>query len=250
MISGKKIYFASDLHLGIPDREGSVARERKFIRWLDSVSADAAEIHLLGDVFDFWFEYKHSVPRGHVRLLGRLAELCDSGLPIYWHIGNHDMWIFDYIPDEVGVEMIYEPIVKDYNGKTFYLAHGDGLGPGDRGYKMVKKIFRNRLCQWLFARLHPNFGISLANYFSRGSRASEPESEKTFQGEENEWLVIHSKSVLETQEIDFFVYGHRHIPLDIDLGKGSRYINLGDWIHHFSYAVFDGETMSLKYFKE
>lgn len=249
MSTQQKVYFVSDLHLGIPDRERSLEREKKFIRWLDMASKDAKEIHLMGDVFDFWFEYKRAVPRGHVRLLGRLAELCDSGLPIYWYLGNHDMWIFDYIPTEVGVKMVNEPITREWGGKKFYLAHGDGLGPGDHGYKMLKKVFRNRMCQWLFARLHPNFGIWLADSSSRYSRSTEPPTEQQFLGQENEWLVIYSKEMLQKEHYDYFIYGHRHLPLDIELKGGSRYINLGEWISQFRYAVFDGQELSLLEFE-
>ena len=165
-----KIYFISDFHLGVPDYERSLDREKKIVRWLEFIKTDAAELYLLGDVFDFWFEYKHAVPRGYVRLLGKLAELSDSGIKIHYFTGNHDMWVFDYIPKEIGATLYREPVIRTYGEKKFFIGHGDGLGPGDHGYKFIKKIFASKTCQWLFARFHPNFGTWLANYFSRKSR--------------------------------------------------------------------------------
>lgn len=248
MKAGRKIYFASDLHLGVPDYESSLIREKKFVNWLDSIKIDAEEIHLVGDVFDFWFEYKSVVPRGFVRLLGKIAELSDSGIKIFWYLGNHDMWIFDYIPKELGVTMLDGEVSREFNGKRFHIAHGDGLGPGDNGYKFLKKVFRSPLCQWLFARLHPNFGIGLADTFSRRSREIEVDKDAIFLGEEKEWLLIHSKEILKTQQVDYFIYGHRHYPLDLEIGEKTRCVNLGDWITHFTYAVFDGENLELKSF--
>lgn len=243
---GKKIYFASDHHLGVPTYEKSLQREKLFVKWLEEVRHDAAEIYIVGDLFDFWFEYKTAVPRGFVRVLGKLAEISDSGIPITLFTGNHDMWIFDYLPKEIGVTLYREPIEKEWNGKTFYIGHGDGLGPGDHGYKFIKKVFRNKFLQWCFARLHPNFGIGLANYFSRSSRAKTGESDAKFLGEENEWLAIYCKEILEKQHFDYFIFGHRHLPLDIELPKNSRYVNLGDWIKYYTYGVFDGEHLELK----
>jgi UDP-2,3-diacylglucosamine hydrolase len=243
----KKIYFASDLHLGVPDRTSSLRREKKFVAWLEEVRKDAEEIHLVGDVFDFWFEYAKAVPKGYTRLFGKLAEICDSGIPVYMYLGNHDMWMFGYLPEEIGVQVIDGPVERTWYGKNFYIAHGDGLGPGDYGYKFIKNVFRNRLCQWLFARLHPNFGIGLADFFSRRSREGESLEEKEFMGEEKEWLIIHSKTeAKKNPELDFFVYGHRHLPMEIDLDNGARCVNLGDWIVHFTYAEFDGENLFLK----
>lgn len=245
----KKIYFISDFHLGVPDREKSLEREQKIVRFLDSIRKDVDELYLLGDVFDFWFEYKTVVPRGYVRLLGKIAEFTDAGIPVYYFTGNHDMWTFDYLQKELNVEIHRKPIEKEYNGKRFYIGHGDGLGPGDHGYKFIKKVFASPLCQWLFARLHPNFGIGLANYFSRKSRIATGTSDEKFLGEEKEWLVIHSKELLEKKHYDFLIFGHRHLPLDITINGKSRYINLGDWIRYDSYAEFDGESLRLLYFK-
>lgn len=246
---GKKIYFASDLHLGVPNYEESLKREKHFVRWLDEVRQDASEIFIVGDLFDFWFEYKHAVPRGFVRVLGKLAELTDSGLPIHMFTGNHDMWIFDYLPKETGVTLYREPIEREWNKKRFLIGHGDGLGPGDHGYKFIKKAFANKFLQWSFARLHPNLGIGLANYFSRSSRAKTGDSDAAFLGEENEWLAIYAKEVLKEKYFDYFVFGHRHLPLEIDLTSTSKYINLGDWIKYYTYGVFDGKEMHLKMYK-
>lgn len=243
---GKKIYFASDQHFGAPNPAESKKRETHFIQWLDEIKNDCQILYLVGDLFDFWFEYKTVVPRGHVRLLGKLAELSDSGIKIHFFTGNHDMWVFDYLPEEIGMELHHEPIEREYNGKQFYIGHGDGLGPGDHGYKFIKKVFRNKLCQWLFARLHPNFGIGLANYFSRSSRAATGGNDKTYLGEENEWLAIYAKEKLQEKHYDYFVFGHRHLPLDLTIGENSRYINLGDWISDFTYAIFDGSKLTLE----
>jgi UDP-2,3-diacylglucosamine hydrolase len=245
VIPGKKIYFASDFHLGVPDYEKSLIREKKIVQWLNSIKKDAEELYLLGDVFDFWFEYKTVVPRGYVRLLGKLAEISDAGIPIYYFTGNHDMWTFDYLEKELKIKIYREPIQKEYNGKKFYIGHGDGLGPGDHGYKFIKKVFASPVSQWLFARLHPNFGIGIAEYFSKKSRIATGISDEKFLGEEKEWLIIHSKELLERKHYDYLIFGHRHLPLDIKINESSRYINLGDWIKYFSYGVFDGEEFKL-----
>jgi len=243
--ANKKIYFASDFHLGVPNFEESMKREKRIVQWLEEIRHDAEEIYLMGDVFDFWFEYKHAVPRGYIRLLGKIAEITDSGIPVYFFTGNHDMWLFDYLPQQLGVTIYREPITKIFNNKKFYLGHGDGLGPGDRGYKFIKKVFANKVCQWLFARLHPNFGLGIANFWSRRSRVANSPKDEQFSGEENEWLVIYAKEVLQKEHFDYFIFGHRHLPLDIQLPDNSRYINLGEWVNYNTYAVFDGEKLSL-----
>lgn len=249
MKPNKKIYFASDFHLGVPTYEKSLEREKKIIRWLESIRHDAEEIYLMGDVFDFWFEYKTVVPRGYVRLLGKLAELSDSGIKLHYFTGNHDMWTFDYLEKELNTTIYRAPIERTYSNKTFYIGHGDGLGPGDHGYKFIKKVFASPICQWLFARLHPNFGIGLANYFSKKSRIATGNSDEKFLGEENEWLVIYSKEILAKKHFDYLIFGHRHLPLDITINEKSRYINLGDWIRYFTYGVFDGSNFELKTFE-
>lgn len=244
--SGGTIYFASDFHLGAPDYKTSLVREKKIVAWLNSIQDDASEIFLVGDIFDFWFEYKKAIPKGYVRLLGKLAELADSGIKIHIFTGNHDMWIFDYLPQEIGAELYKEPIQIERQGKKLFIGHGDGLGPGDRGYKFLKKVFANKVCQWLFARLHPNFGIGLADYFSKSSRAKTGDQDSKFLGEENEWLAVYSKEVLEKEHFDFFIFGHRHLPLEIKLTEQSSYVNLGDWLHHYTYGVLRNGKLSLE----
>ena len=249
MKPGEKIYFASDFHLGIPNLKETHARERRLVQWLETIEKDAAALYLVGDVFDFWFEYKRAVPKGFTRLLGKLAELSDGGLPIKFFKGNHDMWVFGYLRDEIGLEIISDLEDVTINGKRLIIGHGDGLGPGDGGYKFIRKVFRNPVSQWLFARIHPNLGIRIADYWSRKSRLADGGTIPGYLGEEKEWLVQYCKQRLQTEHIDFFIFGHRHVPLDIQLNENSRYINLGDWIHHNSFAYFDGETVTLDYFK-
>lgn len=244
--AGKKIYFVSDLHLGVPHMQASLERERLFVKWLDEVAQDAAELFIVGDLFDFWFEYRHAVPRGYVRTLGKLASLCDSGIPVQLFTGNHDMWIFDYLPRELGVQVHREPISRQWNGKQFYIGHGDGLGPGDYGYKVIKRIFSSPVLQWAFARLHPNFGIGLALFLSRRSRAHTGDSDARYLGPEREWLIQYCHQVLAQQSFDYFIFGHRHLPIEHKLNaQGSRYVNLGDWLRYYTYGVFDGQELRL-----
>ncbi len=248
-----KIYFASDFHLGIPDSKRSLVRERKLIEWIDQCLPDCQELYLMGDVFDFWFEYKTVVPKGYVRLLGKLAELTDRGIPVHLFTGNHDIWAFDYLHEEVGISLHRDPEIKTYNGKTFYLAHGDGLGPGDNGYKFLKKVFSNRFNQWLFRWLHPDIGARMALYFSHKSRLAnsiKDQKEEYRKDLEEEMLYQFSRDLLKKGEkIDYFVFGHRHLPTDIHLENNSRLIILGDWLINFTYAEFDGNDITLKYFK-
>lgn len=246
VISNKKIYFLSDFHLGAPDAEKSLVREKKIVHFLESIRYNAREIFILGDIFDFWYEYKYVVPKGSVRLLGKLAQLSDEGIKIHFFIGNHDMWMKDYFEKELNIPVYYDPATFEYNQKKFYVGHGDGLGPGDNGYKFIKKVFRNPVCRWFFGWLHPTVGISIANYFSRKSRVKTGNTDEHFLGEDNEWLIIYCKEILQKEFYDYFVFGHRHYPIDFKLPKGSRYINLGDWIKNFTYAVFDGNDMELK----
>ncbi|MFN5845539.1 MAG: UDP-2,3-diacylglucosamine diphosphatase [Flavobacteriia bacterium] len=240
------IYFASDFHLGVPSYEKSLDREKAIVSWLDHIAPSAKEIFLVGDLFDFWFEYKHAIPKGFVRLQGKIAELADSGIPIHVFTGNHDMWIFDYLPKELGIQLHREPVIREFNGKKFLIGHGDGLGPGDRGYKFIKKVFQNKFCQWCFARLHPNFGIWLANYSSRTSRAATGQEDEIFLGKENEWLYIYCQEVLQNEHFDYFIFGHRHLPLRLELTDRSTYLNLGDWIKYRTYLIFDGEKAEVK----
>ena len=244
-----KIYFASDQHFGAPTPELSFPREHKFIQWLDVVKQDADAIFLLGDLFDFWFEYKTVVPKGFVRVLGKLAEIKDSGIPIYFFVGNHDLWMSDYFKKELNIPVYYDNQEFTFNGKTFLIGHGDGKGPGDMGYKRMKKIFTAPLSKWLFRWLHPDVGVRLAQYLSVKNKLISGAEDVKYLGEDNEWLVQYCKRKLETKQYNFFVFGHRHLPLEIELTPDSKYINLGDWIGYFTYGVYDGEKMELKEFK-
>ncbi|HLV63808.1 UDP-2,3-diacylglucosamine diphosphatase [Galbibacter sp.] len=246
---GKKVYFASDNHLGAPTQKQSLVREKKFVRWLDTVSKDAAVIFLLGDLFDFWFEYKTVVPKGFTRTLGKLAELSDAGIPIYYFVGNHDLWMNGYFQQELNIEVFHQPKEFQFNDKTFFIGHGDGLGPGDKGYKRMKKLFTNPVAKWFFKWLHPDLGVRLAQYLSVKNKLISGDEDVTFLGEDKEWLVQYAKRKLEQKHRDYFVFGHRHLPLEIALGDQSHYINLGDWIQYYTYGVFDGESMKLKTFE-
>jgi UDP-2,3-diacylglucosamine hydrolase len=240
-----KIYFASDFHLGAPNHISSLKREDIIVKWLNDVSADADEIILLGDIFDFWFEYKTVIPKGFSRLAGTLAALSDKGIRLRIFTGNHDLWMKDYFTHEFNAVIHKKPVFLNFGNKTFYLAHGDGLGPGDYGYKFINMIFRCRLCQWLFRWLHPDIGIRFANFCSRISRSAEGKYSKMFL-EEKEWLVIHSRKILSNNNnIDYLIYGHRHYPIIYNLNERSKYVNLGDMITNFSYAAFDGSEITL-----
>lgn len=246
---GKKIYFLSDIHLGAPDHEASLQREKRMVKFLDEIKNDAEIIFILGDLFDFWYEYKKVVPKGYVRILGKLAALTDSGITIYFFVGNHDMWMNGYFEKELNIDVFHDPKQFEFNGKQFLIGHGDGLGPGDHRYKFMKKIFRNKFSQSLFGMLHPSAGIGLADYFSRKSRAAAGNEEQHFLGEEKEWLISFAKEELKKHSIDFFIFGHRHLPIEYKLNDQSVYINLGDWIRYNSYAVFDRGAVSLKYYQ-
>ena len=248
MAEHKKIYFLSDFHLGAPNHASSLIREKKIIRFLEEIRHDAEEIFILGDLFDFWYEYRKVVPKGFVRILGKLADLTDSGIPIHFFVGNHDMWMKDYFNTELNIPVYFEPVPFTRHGKKFLIGHGDGLGPGDHGYKFIKKIFRNKTCQWLFGILPPFVGIGLANYFSHKSRVQTGLNDEEFLGEDKEWLISYCRDVLKRETYDYFVFGHRHLPIDFTLNGSSRYINLGDWIKYDSYAVFDGDNMELNYY--
>lgn len=247
--SNKKIYFASDFHLGVPDHETSLAREKKIVAWLDIIKHDAHAIFLLGDIFDFWFEYKHAVPKGFIRFQGKLAELRDRGIPVYFFTGNHDMWMFDYFSKELGIVIYREPLELNIGQHKLLIGHGDGLGPGDATYKILKTIFNSSFCQWLFQWIHPNLGMGLAHYWSRKSRIANMKREEKFQGEENEFLLTWCREKEKTDHHDLYIFGHRHLPLDLGVGENSRYINLGEWVHFSPFAVYDGHTAELKSFE-
>lgn len=248
----KKTYFASDFHLGIDARVSSRERERQVVRWLETCAADAEAIYLVGDLFEFWHEYRTAIPKGSTRLLGCLARLRDDGLPIFAFTGNHDLWMYGYFEAELGIPVFKKPIQREIHGKQFFIGHGDGLGPGDLGYKLMKKVFTNPACQWLFRWIHPDWGIRLANFSSGRSRAATPPEEFSWLGEEREWLVQYSnRKIDEGIEPDFFIFGHRHLPIDWLLKNGrSHYLNLGEWMWHNSFAEFDGQNLQLKFFEK
>ncbi|MBS1782489.1 MAG: UDP-2,3-diacylglucosamine diphosphatase [Bacteroidetes bacterium] len=249
LAQGKKVYFASDFHLGIPDKATSQERERRICHWLDNIKHDAAQLYLVGDLFDTWFEYKNVVPKGFVRFLGKLAELRDAGLSVEAFTGNHDLWMQGYFEEELGIPVHHQPIERVFNGKKFFIAHGDGLGPGDRGYKLLKKVLRSPISQWLYRRIHPDTGVGIAGWFSRlGPKHNV--AEKPFQGAEKEWLVQFCLETLQQTHFDYFVFGHRHIAIEFPLPKESMYVNLGDWIVFDSYAEFDGKNLRLKYYNK
>lgn len=250
LAAGKKIYFLSDFHLGVPGKIPSLEREKKIIRFFDNAIKDAAAIFIVGDLFDFWYEYKTVVPRGYVRILGKLAQITDSGISIHFFVGNHDMWMKDYFIKELNIPVYFEPAAFEFNNKKFLIGHGDGLGPDDHGYKFLKKVFRNPVCQWLFGIVPPYIGMGIAGYFSKKSRAKALAENKDaeFLGEEKEWLIIYCKEVLQKEYYDFFVFGHRHLPINFNLNQSSLYVNLGDWLQYYSYAVFDGTHLELKYY--
>ncbi len=242
---GKKIYFASDQHFGAPTPKESKLREDRFILWLDGIKKDAQVLFLMGDLFDFWHEWEYVVPKGYIRVLGKIAELKDSGIDIYFFVGNHDLWMKNYFEEELGVPVFFDKQYYQVGDKTLLLAHGDGLGPGDKGYKRMKKVFTNPLAQWAFKWLHPDIAMKLAIYFSTKNKMISGEEDKEFLGEDKEFLIVYSKEKLKTEKIDYFVYGHRHLPMILDLDGKAQYVNLGDWISYFTYGVFDGKEFQL-----
>lgn len=244
----KSIYFASDFHLGIPSHSKSLLREKEICSWLDYISSDAKIVYLLGDIFDFWYEYKSCIPKGFVRLQAKIAELVDKGIEIHIFHGNHDMWMFDYLKEELGVTIHQKQLSLNLNDSLFYLAHGDGIGPGDRGYKFVKKIFRNKICQWLFARLHPNFGIGMARYLSKKSRGDYKIEDYKFESWEKESIYQFIQKRELKMHSDFYIMGHRHLPLKVEINN-STYINLGEWLHYNSFAKYDGNKVELLQWK-
>jgi len=244
----KKIYFASDFHLGFPDKLTSLEREKRIVKWLDSIFDDCAELFIVGDIFDFWFEYKQVVPKGFVRFIAKIASFTDAGIPVHIFHGNHDLWQFGYFEQELGVKVYAKPIIREIQNKRFYIGHGDGLGPGQIKFKFILWIYRNPLCQKLFGILHPRIGISLANWLSYRSKAKTFDGNFKFLGEE-EFLIKHARLVLEKDNIDYFIFGHRHLPQIYELSAKSKYVNLGDWIEYNSYVVYDGDHLQLQKFE-
>ena len=243
-VEKKYTYFASDFHLGTPDSGSSRKRETEIIQWLTFIEKDAEELFLIGDIFDFWFEYKTVVPKGYVRLQAKIAQIVEKGIPVHFFKGNHDMWMFHYFQEELGIQLHSDEYCFEKNGKRFFVAHGDGLGPGDYKYKFIKRVFRNPICQWAFARLHPNFGISMANFFSRSSRKSGQSKDMIYAGKENEWLYHFSEQQQKTNPHDYYIFGHRHLPLELTINQGL-YINTGEWLYAQTFARFDGNQLEM-----
>lgn len=238
------IYFTSDLHLGYPNHTTGLERERLICSWLDSIQDDVEELYLLGDIFDFWYEYKRVIPKGYSRFMGRIAELCDRGIPVHFFTGNHDVWMFDYFPAELGVQVHSEPLIKEFNGKRFFLHHGDGLGKGDTGYRFMKRCFQSKTLQWMFATLlHPNFSQWIGNKWSRTSRSSKDYTH--IFGNEDELITKFARQTLSSQHFDYFIFGHWHSPVVYPLSSGSSLVILGDWLESNTFASWDGSTLSL-----
>lgn len=248
----KNVYFLSDAHLGSLAISHGRTQERRLVRFLDSIKEKAAAVYLLGDMFDFWYEYRYTVPKGYTRFLGKLSELCDMGVEVHFFTGNHDIWAYEYLEKECGVTLHKQPLTTDIYGKLFFLAHGDGMGDPDRKFKMLRWIFHNRACQYLMSALHPRWGIALGLKWAKQSYIKHKETdEATYMGENKEHLVLYTKEYMKSHpDIDFFIYGHRHIELDLMLSKKVRMMILGDWISQFTYAVFDGEHMFLEEYVE
>jgi UDP-2,3-diacylglucosamine hydrolase len=240
-----KIYFASDFHLGLPTGSSPLEREKKVVSWLNSVVHDAKEIYLLGDVFDFWWEYKLVVPRGFTRFLGTLSSITDKGIPVHFFTGNHDMWVGDYLSDECGLTIHKSPLTATFNGRKFHLAHGEGLGSKSKGYKILLSIFRNKPLQAMYSALHPSIGVGIGLKWSLNSRLGKG-IKLEFLGEDREDLIRYAKSILETEKVEYFIFGHRHLAMSHILHPGIEILFLGDWIMNGSYAVWDGETLTFK----
>jgi UDP-2,3-diacylglucosamine hydrolase len=243
-----KTYFASDFHLGTPDYASSLVREKKIVQWLESIEQDCETLFLLGDIFDFWFEYKTTVPKYFNRLLGKLASMTDAGIPIYFFKGNHDMWTFDYLEKEIGLKVIDEEWIGEIDGKKFYIHHGDALWKGEKGYKFIRKIFRSQIAIWLFRRLHPNLGVGFANYLSRKSRKKNSQLDQIEIPLKKEYQILFANEYSKTNSIDFFIFGHRHKPLEHSINNSTKMINLGDWVTHFTYATFENHKVKLHNF--
>jgi len=248
--AGKKIYLASDLHLGVPDAATSRSRELKFVRWLESIRHDAAEIYILGDVFDFWFEYKTAIPKGFARIQGKLAELTDAGIPITVFAGNHDLWYRDYLPNELGVRVIHNFEIRQWFGRNYYLAHGDGLGPGDRTYKFTKSVFVNPFFKWLFQFFHPNIGIGLAHFFSRRSASKSRRHDAVDYGDKEMLYQFACAHAAQHPEISYYIFGHRHMLKRVPIGQTAEMIYLGEWFSLYSYAAIDEAGVHLHQYEE
>lgn len=248
----KNVYFLSDAHLGSLALEHRRTQERRLVRFLDSIKEKAAAVYLLGDMFDFWDEYKYVVPKGYTRFLGKLSELTDRGVEVHFFTGNHDLWTYGYLEQECGVIVHRKPETTEIYGKVFFLAHGDGLGDPDNRFKLLRRLFHNRTCQRLLNAIHPRWGMALGLNWAKHSRLKRPNGkEPPYMGEDREFLVLFTKEYMKThRNIDYFIYGHRHIELDITLERKARVMILGDWIWQFTYVVFDGEHIFMEQYEE
>jgi UDP-2,3-diacylglucosamine hydrolase len=235
------LYFASDFHLGSPDKTTSKARESLVIKWLDKIKKDANHLFLVGDIFDFWFEYHDVVPKGYYKFLAKLAELREVGIQIWWFTGNHDMWLKNYLPDELGITLIRKETPFMLNEKRCLIGHGDGLGDGDFGYKLIKTVFAFRFNRWLYGWLHPRIAFAIARFFSRKSRAMTGTGEEKYAGNDKELLVQYAYKILQHADFEYFIYGHRHLPLEIKLTDKATYFNCGDWLMHYTYLKMDSD---------
>lgn len=245
-MDNKKIYFASDQHFGAPTRAQSLVREQRFLQWLQHIEPNCETLFLVGDLFDFWFEYKTVVPKGFVRILGQLAKMKDAGIHIHYFVGNHDLWMNGYFEEELNIPVYHQPKVFTLHNKQFFVGHGDGLGPGDKGYKRMKKVFTNPFSKWLFRWLHPDIGVRIAQYFSVKNKLISGVEDINFMGKDKEWLYLYAQKKYQEIPCDYYIFGHRHLPLDIELNSQAKYINLGDWVQYFTYGVFDGINFELK----
>ena len=242
----KNIYFASDFHLGL-EETNSHYREKIIIQWLSNIEKDAKSIYLLGDIFDFWFEYKKVVPKGFIRFLAKIADLIDKGTEIHLFVGNHDLWLKDYLSTEIGLIIHHKPILINVHSKRIFIGHGDGLGDGDYFYKFLRTVFTSNISQWLFTRLHPNLAFTIAHKWSRRSRRVE---ENRFISEEKEILLGYCRKIQKINPVDYYIFGHRHLPLKLKVDEKSKYYNTGDWINHFSYIVLKDGKLSAKKFNK
>jgi UDP-2,3-diacylglucosamine hydrolase len=247
LLPNKKVYFGSDFHLGLPSSSlaKELEREKLIIGWLDTIEPNAQAIFLVGDIFDFWFEYKYAIPKGFVRFMGKIAAMVDNGIEIYFFTGNHDLWMFEYLQTELGIQIFDKPIVLDIGNKSIYVGHGDGLGPGDRLFKLLKLVFTNNFAKWLFRWIHPDIGIGLARRWSKSSRIVKEENDEGFRGED-ENLIQFCRAQELLQHHDYYVFGHRHLPLEIDINATTKYFNLGEWVRSYTFGVFEGDVFHLK----
>ena len=248
----KNVYFLSDAHLGSLALDHRRTQERRLVRFLDSIKEKAAAVYLLGDMFDFWDEYKYVVPKGYTRFLGKLSELTDRGVEVHFFTGNHDLWTYGYLEQECGVIVHRKPETTEIYGKVFFLAHGDALGDPDNRFKLLRRLFHNRTCQRLLNAIHPRWGVALGLNWAKHSRLKRANGkEPPYMGEDREFLVLFTKEYMKThRNIDYFIYGHRHIELDITLERKARVMILGDWIWQFTYVVFDGEHIFMEQYEE